>query len=70
MNLKNLLKKKSGIDAFLRWQRIELEQSRILNGRLFATTNSSKGLVDDFEKIEFSVFSQHGDDGIIQYLID
>jgi len=70
MNLKNLLKKKSGIDAFLRWQRIELEQSRILNGRLFASINSSKGLVEDFEKIEFSVFSQLGDDGIIQYLIE
>ena len=42
----------------------------ILLGKVLASTGSRKGIVDDLKEIEFKVFSQWGDDGIIQYLID
>lgn len=38
-------------------------------GRLQATLNSQKLNVQDLSEVEFQVFSQFGDDGIIQYLV-
>ena len=39
-------------------------------GRLHATLNNQKGKINSIQDVEFKVFSQWGDDGIIQYLIN
>lgn len=68
--LKNKLKTITGLNAYFRWQRLENEQSRILTGRLFAETNKLLRKSSNIEDYEFSVFSQLGDDGIIQHLVN
>lgn len=45
-----------------------IHTNRILGGRTLATINSSKSH-SNIHGVEFKVFSQWGDDGIIQYLI-
>ncbi len=47
-----------------------LETNAILNGKLLAESNKSKPMSFSLEEFEFKVFSQAGDDGIIQYLIN
>lgn len=47
----------------------ESDIQKVLIGNLLAIQIKQKGIVKDFEEIEFKVFSQWGDDGIIQYLI-
>ena len=47
----------------------ESEVQKVLIGNLLAGQIKQKGIVKDFSEIEFKVFSQWGDDGIIQYLI-
>src|SRR5687768_6497737 len=43
--------------------------TRILLGRMFAEMNNQKERIKNIQDVEFKVFSQWGDDGIIQYLI-
>ncbi len=43
--------------------------TRILLGRMFAEMNNQKDRIRNIQEVEFKVFSQWGDDGIIQYLI-
>lgn len=47
---------------------IHHEANLLLNGRMLAERNKSKS-ISSLEEIEFKVFSQWGDDGIIQWLI-
>jgi len=47
----------------------DLKNPKVLTGRLFAKFNSER-IIDNLHDAEFQVFSQWGDDGIIQYLID
>ncbi len=71
MNIKNKLKSISGADAFLKWQRIENEKQKLLISKgIISQMRNQYQNVKDFSEIEFSVFSQLGDDGIIQYLIN
>ena len=44
------------------------EDSKVLQGKILASLNASKS-VKDLSEIEFKVFSQNGEDGIIQYLL-
>ena len=70
MSIKNIIKKVAGADAFLKWQRIENESQKLLIAKgIIHHMKSSYTNIKDFSEIEFSVFSQLGDDGIIQYLI-
>jgi len=43
---------------------------RILLGRMLAEFNNQKTTINNIQDVEFKVFSQWGDDGIIQYLIN
>lgn len=71
MNIKNKLKSISGADAFLKWQRIENEKQKLLLAKgIISQMRPNYHQVKDFSEIEFSVFSQLTDDGIIQYLIN
>lgn len=63
-------KKVSGADSFINWQRSEFEKLKLLAGaQLLVAHKASYHNVKNIQETEFSVFSQWGDDGIIQYLI-
>jgi hypothetical protein len=47
----------------------ELRAQRLLLGRLLAAQLGERAHGESFEDVEFRVFSQFGDDGIIQYLV-
>lgn len=42
----------------------------ILQAKVLIENNKKKGIVENLEEVEFKVYSQWGDDGIIQYLIN
>ena len=50
--------------------RSELEVERLLMGRLLANQVRAHGIYENIHEAEFQVFSQFGDDGILQYLIE
>lgn len=45
------------------------EEQKLLTARILAENVKNKGCIASFEDVEFKVFSQWGDDGIIQWLI-
>ena len=47
----------------------ELHINRLLLGKQLSNSIREKGIVNNLSDVEFKVFSQWGDDGIIQYLI-
>lgn len=47
----------------------ELDDLRVLAARLLINQMKSSRTYDDIHNVEFKVFSQFGDDGIIQYLV-
>jgi hypothetical protein len=47
----------------------EVHKSLLLNGKILAQANSQKQNIRSLDEVEFQVFSQRGEDGIIQYLI-
>lgn len=47
----------------------ENQKSLVLNGKLLSELNSKKN-ISTLDEVEFQVFSQRGEDGIIQYLIN
>jgi hypothetical protein len=49
--------------------RSELQALKILIGRSLVHDVKTLGVVDDIQDAEFKVFSQFGDDGILQYLV-
>lgn len=62
-NLKSLFNLESQIEK-------ESFKQTILLGKILSNLNKDKKQVVGYKGIEFSVFSQFGDDGIIQYLIN
>ncbi len=45
------------------------ETQQLLLGKLLAGRSRAVGAIEDFSSVEFSVFSQWGDDGVIQWLV-
>jgi hypothetical protein len=65
------LKGKLGFNKLVNYLRIESEAAKLLTAKgVIHQMKQGYSQVKDFSEIEFSVFSQIGDDGIIQYLID
>ena len=62
--MKKLIKK-----IFINHLKNEIQENRILLGNMLSKQNNLLGPVKDLREVEFKVFSQWGDDGIIQYLI-
>lgn len=62
---------KHDLEAFENRLKYQVEDSQILVGKMLAVYNSSKKPVElkSLEEVEFKVFSQFGEDGIIQFLI-
>jgi hypothetical protein len=50
--------------------RFDIEVSKLLNSKILINQIKSLGKLNKIQDAEFSVFSQYGDDGIIQYLIN
>jgi len=48
----------------------DLKSPKINLGQIQAELNNKKSSIDNLSEVEFQVFSQWGDDGIIQYLIN
>lgn len=66
--IKNLLKVSGKSDHLI----TKLENQAVLTGRLFAQMNRTreKEILNDIHQAEFKVFSQWGDDGMIQFLVN
>ncbi len=47
----------------------ETHKTALLNGKILANINSKKEKIESLDEVEFQVFSQRGEDGIIQYII-
>ena len=62
---------KSELEALDNRIRYQLDDSKILTGKMLAMYNGSKEVeeVKSLQEVEFKVFSQFGEDGIIQFLI-
>lgn len=48
----------------------EIDSAKLLTGKLFAQQVKKSAPVNHLQEVEFRVFSQWGDDGIIQYLVN
>ncbi|MGM9512238.1 hypothetical protein ACS5NO_31175 [Larkinella sp. GY13] len=66
MILGKILKKFQFFSAMLRETRHEVYENRVLMGKLLSMQTRE---INSIQDAEFKVFSQYGDDGIIQYLI-
>jgi hypothetical protein len=53
----------------LKWN-IDVHKSLILNAKILINENNKLKKIDYLQDVEFKVFSQNGEDGIIQYLIN
>jgi hypothetical protein len=69
--IKKLFQKafQEGLPSKLELLRFEFEKEYLLNGRLLINQIQSHGIYENIRDSEFQIFSQFGDDGIIQYLI-
>jgi hypothetical protein len=47
----------------------DIHKSAMLSGKILAAENAGKNSVESLDEVEFQVFSQRGEDGVIQYLI-
>lgn len=71
--IKRYISKRSFFQAILEIRAVlnnDLKNPKLNLGQIQADLNNQKGIVKDFSEVEFQVFSQWGDDGIIQYLIN
>ncbi len=48
----------------------KIDSNLLLSGRILSNTNSKKINIKDFSEVEFSVYSQWGEDGIISWILD
>ncbi len=58
------------MEQTLRQIKVEGEQTRLLLGKMLSNQVRSHGIYENIRGAEFQVFSQFGDDGILQYLIE
>ena len=59
----------SGISTRFARLRKEVDESKILDAKILINQMKSLGVYENIQDVEFKVFSQWGDDGIIQYLV-
>jgi hypothetical protein len=68
---KSLVKLSSDI-AIAKKKISEIDDLKILNGQILTRLNATRkdSIINNIQNAEFKIFSQFGDDGIIQFLID
>ena len=67
--LPNKLWRRASVDRRFRELKQDLDSSKLLTARLLIQNMRQQGLLKSLADAEFRVYSQFGDDGIIQYLI-
>ena len=65
INIIKLLYKK-----FYQKANYDVQKSLLLSGKILSNYNNQKQVVKSLDEVEFQVFSQRGEDGIIQYIIN
>lgn len=65
---KGIKKVNALVKLLLRYPKLAESQVMLL-GRIMAENNKAKGSIETLREVEFKVFSQFGDDGIIQWLV-
>lgn len=55
--------------VYQKWN-YDVHKSLLINGKILANLNNQKQDIVSLDEVEFQVFSQRGEDGIIQYLIN
>ncbi|AWA29253.1 hypothetical protein HYN48_03650 [Flavobacterium magnum] len=48
----------------------DVQKALLLNGKILSNQNNGKQQIKSLDEVEFQVFSQRGEDGIIQYIIN
>ena len=48
----------------------DVQKSLLLNAKILSQFNNQKQFIKSLDEVEFQVFSQRGEDGIIQYIIN
>lgn len=48
----------------------DVQKALLLNGKILSELNNNKQNIKSLDEVEFQVFSQRGEDGIIQYIIN
>ena len=48
----------------------DVQKSLLLNGKILSSINNQKQNIESLDEVEFQIFSQRGEDGIIQYIIN
>lgn len=69
MNVLRNLRRVPALAMRLAKQLNNSEQQPLMLGRLLAEATRARGRIDALADVEFKVFSQFGDDGIIQWLV-
>ncbi|MGA9996660.1 MAG: hypothetical protein WBP93_14680 [Pyrinomonadaceae bacterium] len=67
--IKHLLKRATGRDQLIAI-REQLDEAKILAAKALINQIKAHGVYENLRETEFKVFSQFGDDGIIQYLVE
>lgn len=67
--LRQIIRQGSGISADFANIRNEIHETKMLIARFLINQMKSQGMYGNVQDAEFKVFSQFGDDGIIQYLV-
>ncbi|MGB9182152.1 MAG: hypothetical protein WCB68_23185 [Pyrinomonadaceae bacterium] len=67
--IKHLLKRATGRDQLIAI-REQLDEAKILAAKALINQMKAHGVYENLRETEFKVFSQFGDDGIIQYLVE
>lgn len=47
----------------------DIQKNLLLNGKILSEINSKKSNISTLDEVEFQVFSQRGEDGVLQYII-
>jgi hypothetical protein len=68
--LKNINRSNKILNEILDLKKNDAKSVKVNVGQILANFNNEKTSISNFSEIEFQVFSQFGDDGIIQYLIN
>ena len=55
--------------VYQKWN-YDVHKSLLINGKILATLNNQKQDIASLDEVEFQIFSQRGEDGIIQYIIN
>ncbi|MFD2908598.1 hypothetical protein ACFSX9_07595 [Flavobacterium ardleyense] len=55
--------------VYQKWN-YDVHKSLLISGKILSTLNNQKEYIESLDEVEFQVFSQRGEDGIIQYIIN